>query len=331
MNDRRRQQLSLFAVEPAPRERVVHPMVPTEAQRELARRLPRRLYMGTSSWSFPGWDGLVYARPYPKTTLAREGLAAYAQHPLLRSAGIDRTFYGPVAPEDLAAYARVVPDDFRFLAKAHEHCTLARFPRHRRYGALRGQDNPHWLDPVYATEAVVEPFMTGLGAKGGVLLFQFSPQDEQRLGGRHSFPDRLHDFLAALPSGPRYAVEVRNHALLTPAYADVLRDRGVLHCISVHPTMPDVRTQAQRVRADEAPGLVIRWMLTPRLDYETARRYYQPFDSLVDPDPIARAGIAELVRRFGEMDRPCIVIVNNKAEGSAPRSIEALAEAIVEG
>lgn len=298
--------------------------------RALAERLPPRVYFGTSSWSFPGWDGLVYARPYPKTALARGGLAAYARHPLLRAAGIDRTFYGPVDTDVFAAYADAVPDDFRFLAKAHEHCTLARFPRHRRYGADRGRDNPRWLDAAYAAEAVVHPFAEGLGSKAGVVLFQFSPQDEQRLGGRHGFPERLHRFLAALPRGPRYAVELRNHKLITRGYVDALRELGVLHCVSVHPTMPDVRTQARLCGVLDAPELVVRWMLTPRLDYETARRYYHPFDTLVDPDLVARAGIAELVVAMSERGGASLVIVNNKAEGSAPRSIEALALAIVE-
>ncbi|MEM9459937.1 MAG: DUF72 domain-containing protein [Myxococcota bacterium] len=324
-------QLRLFDVEQAPLRPTVQSFPATEAQRALAERLPARVYMGTSSWSFPGWDGLVYARPYPKATLARQGLAAYARHPLFNAAGLDRTFYGPVTTEVLAAYAADVAEDFRFLAKAHEQCTLARFPRHRRYGDLRGRDNPRWLDPAYATEAVVRPFVEGLRAKGGVLLFQFSPQDEQLLGGRHGFADRLHRFLAALPPGPRYAVELRNHKLMTPGYVAALRDLSVLHCVSVHPTMPDVRTQARLTRALDAPDLVVRWMLTPRLDYETARRYYHPFDTLVDPDPVARAGIAELVRAMNERGGSSIIIVNNKAEGCAPRSIEALAEAIVEG
>jgi uncharacterized protein YecE (DUF72 family) len=244
--------------------------------------------------------------------------------------GLDRSFYGPVDAEALAEYAAVVPEGFRFLAKAHEVLTLARFPRHRRYGERRGRENPQWLDAGYAIEYVVQPFVEGLGAKAGVLLFQLSPQDEEALGGRHGFPELLHRFLSALPVGPCYAVELRNHKLLTPAYAAALRAAGALHCVSVHPRMPDVRTQARQVGALDGAGLVVRWMLTPRMSYELAGKYYHPFDTLVDPDPIARAGIAELVRAMSERGRPSLVIVDNKAEGCAPRSIEALARAIVE-
>lgn len=330
-----REQLPLFGpgFEGAPRpsrsKLAVEPASASDELHALARRLPPRVHLGTSSWSFPGWEGLVYAQAYPTASLAREGLRAYAQQPLLRAVGLDRSYYGPVDADALADYAAVVPEGFRFLAKAHEVLTLARFPRHRRYGERSGKDNPQWLDAAYATDHVVRPFVEGLAAKGGVLLFQLAPQDEAALGGRRGFPELIHRFLTALPPGPCYAVELRNHKLLTPAYADALRDAGALHCVSVHPRMPDVRTQARQVGALDRPGLVVRWMLTPRMNYELARKYYHPFDTLVDPDPIAREGIAELVRAMSERGRPSMVIVNNKAEGCAPRSIEALARAIV--
>src|SRR5215470_6896343 len=89
----------------------------------VARCLPSHLYLGTSSWAFPGWQGLVYDRAASASALARHGLAAYAAHPLLRTVCIDRTFYAPLSATDLAAYAAVVPDDFRFMVKAHAWCT----------------------------------------------------------------------------------------------------------------------------------------------------------------------------------------------------------------
>ncbi|MEX1362810.1 MAG: DUF72 domain-containing protein [Nannocystaceae bacterium] len=324
-------QLALFetAAPAPPAPAKVLPAAAREHHVALARSLPSRVHLGTSSWSFPGWDGLIYAHAYPKSALARGGLEAYARSPLLNAVGLDRSYYGPLSVQTFADYAAVVPDDFRFLAKAHEELTLARFPRHRRYGARRGQDNPRWLDAHYATEHVVGPFVEGLGPKAGVLLFQLSPQDESLLGGRHGFADLLHRFLSALPKQTTYAVELRNHKLATPAYAQALRDVGALHCVSVHPTMPDVRTQARTLDVLQGAGLVVRWMLNPRLSYETARRYYQPFDTLVDPDPVALEGIASLVRAMAERGRPSLVIVNNKAEGCAPLSIERLAEAIV--
>ena len=78
--------------------------VPPEVA-ELALRLPSDLRIGTSSWSYPGWDGLVYAGEYSESMLARKGLAAYARHPLLRTVSIDRGFYAPIPLADYVAYA----------------------------------------------------------------------------------------------------------------------------------------------------------------------------------------------------------------------------------
>ena len=76
---------------------------------DLARRIPARVRFGTSSWSFPGWKGLVYSSGANETSLAREGLRESAQHPLLRTVGIDRSYYAPIPDEDLRRYASQLP------------------------------------------------------------------------------------------------------------------------------------------------------------------------------------------------------------------------------
>lgn len=203
----------------------VRPAQVSSELRTIASQLPTSWRFGTSSWSFPGWRGSVWgdnddrskksARAVPpeatteaareaatasrgrysEQVLAQKGLAAYAAHPLLRTVGVDRTHYAPVTAEVLAAYARCVPDDFRFLVKAHEACTLARFPTHPRYGALRGAASPHFLDPSYARDLVVAPFVDGLGDKGGTLLFQFAAQPMDQLGDpRENLPNNCIDF-----------------------------------------------------------------------------------------------------------------------------------------
>lgn len=72
---------------------------------ELGARLDPHLHMGTSSWSFPGWKGLVYKNDYGESALARHGLTAYAAHPLFRSVGLDRAFYQPLSVEEYTALA----------------------------------------------------------------------------------------------------------------------------------------------------------------------------------------------------------------------------------
>lgn len=297
----------------------------------LAARLPAGLYLGTSTWSFPGWAGLVYARPESTSLLARRGLAAYAQHPLLGAAGIDRTHYEPLGAEDFAAYAAQVPRGFRFVVKAHEALTVARWPDHPRYGERRGTVNPLFLDPAYAAEEVVGPTLAGLGEKAGVLVFQLAPQD---LGVVDRFVDELAAFLAALPTvsphggRPLYAVELRNREVLGPRYAAALAEAGAIHCVNRHPRMPDVAVQARRAGALDAPAFLCRWMLHPSQTYASAERRYAPYDRLVDEDPATRRALAGLVLAVTARGRPAYVIANNNAEGCSPLTLLRLAEEV---
>jgi uncharacterized protein YecE (DUF72 family) len=289
-----------------------------------ARRLPNSLRLGTSSWSFPGWEGIVYDRAVDQRVLAREGLSAYAHHPLLRTVGLDRTYYRSIGVEAFRAYADAVPKDFRFLVKADRLLTSPTDPGPR---SVRGP-NPLFLDSAYARDEVVGPMTEGLGAKAGPLLFQFSPIPANLVGGSGPFVERLHAFLEALPKGPSYAVELRTPAFLTEEYAEALRDVGASHCYTVHPAMSPLDVQFSRLPPYQQPTLVVRWMLHAGLRYEVAKDRYEPFDRIVDEDSESREAIAiaALDAIIAEVD--VFVIVNNKAEGSAPLSVFRLAERI---
>lgn len=319
------EQLNLFGA-PAPKPSGVGAAEASSETTELAQRLPAAVYLGGSTWSFPGWGGTVYDRDYPQARLAREGLAAYAHYPLFKAVGIDRTHYAPVAASELLAYAAAVPEDFLFLVKAHEACTLVRFPDHARYGTQRGQDNPLFLDSAYAADRVVGPTVEGLGAKGGALLFQFAPQS---LGTPAAFAGKLHRFLAALPRGPVYAVEVRNRELITPAYGDALAAVGACHCHNVYPRMPDLRAQARLAGSARNPLTVVRWLVAPTMTYEESARRFAPFSRIVEPDPASRQAVATLAKETLASGRRFLATVNNNAEGSAPLSVIGLAREIL--
>jgi uncharacterized protein YecE (DUF72 family) len=316
-------QLGLFSGDegPAPRATVGPAAVPRELAL-LAPRLPRGLRLGTSSWSFPGWHTVVYDRPASEDVLAREGLAAYAAHPLLRTVSVDRGFYRPIERAQLRAYAAAVPKDFRFLVKADRSLTSPLDPD----AAARRPPNPRFLDASYAAE-LLAPLPEELGSKLGAVLLQFPPIPPNLVGGRDAFLARLEAFLAALPGTSLYAVELRTPAFLHERYAELLDRAGALHCYSVHPSMAPLGRQLAVVRIFQQPALVVRWMLGRR-DYAAAKERYQPFDHLVDEDPATRELIARTVLDVSLAERDAYVIANNKAEGSAPLTLFRLAERI---
>jgi uncharacterized protein YecE (DUF72 family) len=326
------EQLSLFTPagpgERVPPERAqVLPAPVVEGLVQTAGALPSGIFLGTSSWSFPTWRGLVYADDYAPSLLAHNGLQAYAQHPLLRSVGIDRTFYAPISAAEFAHYARQVPTSFRFLVKAPAQCVS---PTLRPGDGHRSADNPRYLDASFATEQFVQATIEGLAEKAGPLVFQFPPLGRGIVSQPAEFARELGAFLARLPQGPLYAVELRDSALLTHDYLAALRAGGARHCLGLHPRQPGVREQA-RLLDRLGPGpLVVRWNLHPSYGYEEAREHYYPFTRLVDEDLPTRVALSRLCLHTLSTGHPAFVIANNKAEGSAPLTTFKLARLIAD-
>jgi uncharacterized protein YecE (DUF72 family) len=323
-------QLSLFAdadgVDPAP---VGADMC------GLAAALPARIRLGTSSWSFPGWTGLVYAagngKPATEQMLARRGLSAYARHPLFHTVSLDRTFYAPLTTAEFAHYAAQVPDDFRFVVKAPAAITD---PVVRKAGSGEAaRDNPTFLDAAAAASAFVRPAVAGVGPKAGPLVFQFPPLGRRMLADVPRLSARIAAFMTMLPRGPLYAVEVRDPDLVTSAFAAALADSGAVPCLAVHARMPSVDLQARAFDADTSAAgpLVVRWNLHAGRSYDDAKADYSPFNRIVEEDLPSRTALARLARTAAAAGRDVYVTINNKAEGSAPLSVEHLAAAITAG
>ena len=302
----------------------------------LAQRLPTSIRIGTSSWSFPSWQGLVYAQEASETVLARQGLHAYARHPVFRAVGLDRTYYRPMHAVGLAELASQTPAHFRFLVKAHAVLTVPPGVRTRGEDAAPTGSQGGFLDASWARDQVIGPALEGLGSRLGVVLFQFPPMDasaRRALGHEAGFLDRLEKFVRACSEGwpggavPPLAIEVRNTELFGPAYATLLHALGVAHGYTGHPTMPTLREQREVMGSLGPPAapVTLRWLLHPAQRYEAAKARYFPFQRIVDPDVPARDDILALVREALAVQRDMVIIINNKAEGSAPLSAIELA------
>lgn len=295
--------------------------------------LPDNIRLGTSSWFFPGWRGLVYEGTHPQPALSKKGLAAYAQIPLLNTVSLDRTFYAPITAIEYARYATQVPDHFSFLVKAPALVCDA---------VIRDEDgkgrvpNSHFLDATIATREFVVPCLEGLGEKAGPLVFQVSPLPRGLVDEAPILMERLAAFFAALPQElgkrrPLYALELRNPELLTPRLMRMLRDVSVRYCVGLHDRMPEVERQDVALKAldGETPGdLVVRWNLHRGFLYQAAKQRYDPFDKIVDEDVETRRILARMAATAFKAGRKVWITVNNKAEGSAPLSILKLADEI---
>lgn len=279
---------------------------------EIASRMPKGVFFGTSTWSFSGWAGIVYSRRASTAELAREGLAEYARHPLLTTVGIDRGYYGPIPPKDLEHYAGQLPPGFPCCAKAPEAVTDA--------------SSPDYLRPERFVDEMVGPFLEVFREHTGPFLVQLPPAPRESTPTPVRFAERLDHFLGALPRGARYAVELRDPSLLTPDYRQVLSARGAAHVYNYATAMPMPADQERVVPVETSSFAVIRLLLRPGTRYGERRDEFLPFDRIVDPSPEMRAQVVRLTRSALRLGREVYVLVNNKAEGCSPLTIRALAE-----
>jgi uncharacterized protein YecE (DUF72 family) len=307
-----------------------------EAWRELAAQLEAafagRLYLGTSSWYFPGWAGLVWDdRPYSESDLSRHGLAAYARHPLLRTVSLDRTFYRAIDAATYARLARQTPDGFRFVVKAPSEITDAVL-RAADSGAPL-QDNPFFLDPQRALVTAVKPAIEGLGDKLGALVFQISPLSAVWLRNSNALLERFaalwRTVVPAMPASALTAVELRDARMLTPRFTAHLAQHRVRYCMGLHDRMPPAAGQMQAARAAGPGDFICRWNLQQGLRYNQAKSQWAPFDRLQAPDVQTREALARAVVAALADGHRAFVTINNKAEGSAPLSVIELARAIL--
>ena len=285
--------------------------------------------LGTSTWAYEGWKGQVYKRQYGKTTFARDCLGEYCQYlyqgePLFRTVGNDSTFYGPPTPNQLRRYLNQIPEDFEMCCKVWEEITIPVYAQHARYGVNAGKPNKRFLDAGAFIDLVLQPYRdANFQPHTGPFLFEF-----QRHGLRAGeFFSRLDAFLGALPNDFRYAVEIRNPGFLVERYARLLEKHGVAHVYNHWTVMPSLADQHQRM-GFTAPFTVLRLLTPLGMSYEAAKKRAEPYTKIVEELPEMRRETVDLVRKAMAENRPSYVLVNNRSEGNAPMTVQALVDGL---
>jgi uncharacterized protein YecE (DUF72 family) len=307
----------------------------TSTRPRLSAHTANNIFLGTSSWSFPGWS-MVFAKEYREAQLAKAGLTAYAQHPLLNAVGLDRSFYAPLSVAQYSAYANAVGPNFRFLVKAPDLITGAQ-KRDEKGKPL--QWNTYHLDATLAIDQYIAPATEGLKDKLGCLVFQFSPLPRAWLANKASWIERLENFLQQLPALPPpacYAVEIRDAALLTPRLIKALAASNATYCLGLHDRLPPLDRQLvawdllKSLRPGRANPLMCRWTLRQGMTYQSAREQFSPFTQIHFEDNQTMTTLARRIRAQQAIGEVSLVIINNKAEGCAPTSVQRLDSAIAD-
>ena len=295
-----------------------------DALAHLRAAIPAQVRFGTSSWTYPGWKGLVYTRDYPATGASADMLAEYARFPLFSTVGIDSSFYGPLTEKTLVAYAAALPPGFPCVSKVWDRLTVHTFAKAREK-TKAGQPNPDFLNAELFLSDVWEPLERHFAEHCGPLVFEFQAIARKDKVRPLEFANRLDQFFAKLPREGRYAVEVRNAEFLTPAYFAVLREHDVSHVFSSWTRMPSIGMQLDLPGSLTAGFIVARALLRPGRYYSDAVDAFAPYDRIRDPNPELRNDLVRLVKAAENLRVPAYILVNNRAEGSAPHTIAAVA------
>ena len=183
-----------------------------------------RLLLGTQGFAFDGWVGSFYPPGTPKRAFLEE----YSKH--FPTVEIDSTFYATPRASVVEGWRDRTPPSFRFAAKFPKLIT-----HEKQLQDARGD-----------AEAFVGT-MQALGDKLAVLTLQFAFD----FGPDHF--DRLETFLRGLPSGSRYAVELRNRKWLNSSLVEMLSQHNVALVLQDLYYMPKLNW----ITADFT---VIRWL-----------------------------------------------------------------------
>ena len=290
----------------------------------LAARIPESVRFGASSWNYPGWRGLVYHRDYDGKGASARMLEEYAAFPLFRTVGIDSSFYAPPEEQVLRSYADHLPAGFPCVSKVWNQITVQTFSKaHDK--ARGGKVNPDFLNPDVFLEAVYEPYQRWFEGHTGPFVFEFQTVAQRSGVTPQRFAEQLDAFFGALPVEGMYAVEVRNEEYLTPMYFAVLREHGVAHVFSSWTRMPPIGHQLDLPGALSAPFIVARALLRPGRTYDEAVDAFAPYDRILEPNQKLRRDLVRLIETAVQTRIPAYLLVNNRAEGSAPLTVAEVA------
>lgn len=304
---------------------MAHPSWPDHDEiRDIASRVPELIRFGTSSWTYPGWKGLIYEKDYPATGAGARMLGEYANWPLFRTVGVDSFFYAPPSPKTLQSYRESLPAGFPCVTKVWDRITAHTFANPREK-ARWGELNPDWLNAELFLDEVVAPMREHFEGHIGPFVFEFQTIARKEKLTAGLFAERLDRFFSALPADLPYAVEIRNQEFLAPEYFAVLRNHRVAHVFNSWTRMPAIGEQLQLHDSITADFVISRALLRPGRTYSEAVDAFAPYDHVQDENPILRADLVALAKAALELRIPAYLIVNNRAEGSAPLTIAAVA------
>ncbi len=285
------------------------------------------LRVGTCSWKFDSWKGLVY-RPGVSGGAA-EYLREYAR--IFDTVEIDSWFWSLFppgvkmpAPNEPQELAEATPEDFVFSIKAPNSITLTHFYAKQppTYSAYANRPNPHFLDAGLMTDFLER--LAPMRSRLGPLILQFEYLNRNKMPSLEIFLERLDAFFDRLPGGFDFAIEVRNPNYLIRSFFDFLRSRNLGMVLIEGYYMPPIAEVAAEHDIATGGPCVIRLQGPDRSEIEKLSD--GRWDRVILPQDESMNALIAILRQNMLRKMRTFVHANNHFEGCAPLTIDRLAK-----
>ncbi len=276
-----------------------------------------RIRLGTCSWKYDSWQGLVYS-DQAKSNYLLEYSKKYD------TVEIDQWFWSLFGidkvslplPNVVDEYATSVPDDFKFTIKVPNSITLTHF-----YSKIKTQ--PLEINPYFLSAELFDTFLNSLKLmhpKIGLLMFQFEYLNKQKMTSQSEFIEKFSGFIENCDPDFTYCIEIRNPYYLNKKYFEFLQQYKLGHVFLQGYFMPDIAQIYQKFWSLIETISAIRLHGPNRSDIEEKSKgdwskIYEPKD-----DELSR--IIKIIEEIRSKNLDVYVNVNNHYEGSAPLTIE---------
>jgi uncharacterized protein YecE (DUF72 family) len=275
------------------------------------------LRIGTCSWKYDSWKGLVYP------DRARFNyLEAYAGH--FNTVEIDQWFWSLHGEDKISLpkpgivreYVDSVPENFTFSIKIPNSITLTHFYRKSKTEALR--PNPYFL-----SKELFESFLERLrpmGKRLGPLMFQFEYLNKQKMPSQKAFLDRFGEFIAECPGEFTYCMEIRNPNYLNQKFFDFLGENNLHNVFLQGYYMPSIFKVYDQFADSIKTLTVIRLHGPGRKDIEA--KSGSSWNRIIEPKDSDLESLKKMLEDLRSKKVDTYLNVNNHYEGSAPLTIE---------
>jgi uncharacterized protein YecE (DUF72 family) len=257
----------------------------------------RQLRIGTSSWSSKDWVGPFY----PPGTRPEHFIEHYSS--VYDTVELDATFYRVPTRAQVRAWRHRTPDGFQFAVKTPRTIT------HEKVLQDAEGDMSEFVDVV-----------SELGDRLGPILLQFPYFNRKTFASAEPFWERLDGFLERLPSGPRYAVEVRNRAWVGREAQAICSRHAVALAWVEQAWMPPARKWPELTGGPSTDFSYIRWLG----DHKAIEKITKSWkETVLDRSPII-SDWADVLNEVRHRVRIIYGFFNNHFAGHAPASVEEL-------